>query len=143
MTEVRKRPTLLVRCLVAGFVVSAFAGCGGAAHTSASRGGTTPPNGDRTKLTGSYLPDALEGQVWPGLRVYRTGNVYDAYTDQMPPDWRSLNGGPYNEVDICASILGDLIGVHGMSPGDAIINVYNASGSLAAGTGGDGKCQTM
>jgi hypothetical protein len=118
------------------------AGCGGGsvATTGAQVADNSPSTvpSSRVNLTANDLPTSLgsqfgAGATWPGLRVYRSGNVYEAYTDAMDSSWRRLSGGPYSEQDICVTILEDLsTTIPNFTIGDAIIQVYDASGVIRA-----------
>ena len=127
----RRRFALVLTLIALGLAVLTAGGCGGSSQTTT-----------RTRLAFSYLPDALSKGVWPGLRVYRTGTLYEANTDHMPSGWEELYGGPYSEADICVSILNDLVFVHGMTVGDVTVNVYTL-GFEKAGTGPNGKCEAL
>jgi hypothetical protein len=98
-------------------------------------------------LTEQQLPNTLGSQVgtgatWPGLVVYLKGTTYQAYTAGMPADWKHLPGGPYNEQDICNSILSDLLTTQpSFQVGDASIEVYDAKDVVRAKTGSGGTCE--
>jgi hypothetical protein len=142
--------------VVLGFALGLLlltAGCGRGHGTSATTGSQVAESSpstvsaSRVKLTAGDLPTSLgnqfgAGATWPGLRVYRSGNIYEAYTDAMDSSWRQLSGGPYDEQDICVTILEDLIAtVPNFKVGAALIDVYDAAGVIRADTGGDGRCE--